>query len=140
MRTLQIVSPILVTVLALGFGSGCSGDHGNLPTLTLDQVARIVQNRSATLVDANGQSTRSEYGVIPGAILLSDYHDYDVASELPTDKNAKLAFYCSSTRCSAAPRAAEKAVEAGYTDVAVVPEGIKGWVDAGHATEPAPTT
>jgi len=106
----------------------------------LDQLARIVQDRSATLVDANGSSTRAEYGVIPGAILLSDYHDYDVASELPADKDGKLVFYCANTRCSAAPRAAEKAVEAGYTDVAVAPQGIRGWVDAGHRTSPAPST
>lgn len=51
-----------------------------------------------TLVfDANHPSTREKYGVIPGAHLLSSYDNYDVARELPTDKNTKLVFYCADT-------------------------------------------
>lgn len=37
---------------------------------------------------------REKYGIIPGARLLSSAGDYDVAKELPPDKNAKLVFYC----------------------------------------------
>jgi hypothetical protein len=49
------------------------------------------------IFDANVQSTREKYGVIPGARLLSSYDDYDVAKELPSAKNARLVFYCANT-------------------------------------------
>jgi hypothetical protein len=44
--------------------------------------------------DANHPSTRERFGVIQGAHLLSSYDNYDVARELPADKNTKLVFYC----------------------------------------------
>jgi rhodanese-related sulfurtransferase len=81
--------------------------------------------------DANGDGVRSSYGVIPGAVLLTSSSSYDVASELPQAKDNPLVFYCSSERCSAAPSAARRARDAGYTHVYVLPEGIKGWVQAG---------
>jgi len=46
------------------------------------------------IFDANHPSTRERFGVIPGAHLLSTYDNYDVAKELPADKNTKLVFYC----------------------------------------------
>lgn len=86
-----------------------------------------------TPVDANGKSTRDSQGVIPGAILLTSSTGYDV-KELPTDKANKLVFYCANENCGASKQAAMKAVEAGYTDVAVLPEGIAGWKKAGQTT------
>jgi hypothetical protein len=47
--------------------------------------------------DANHASTREQFGVIQGAHLLSSYDNYDVAKELPADKNTKLVFYCADT-------------------------------------------
>jgi|SRR5580692_11911962 rhodanese-related sulfurtransferase len=44
--------------------------------------------------DANHPSTRAQFGVIQGAHLLSSYDNYDVAKELPADKNTKIVFYC----------------------------------------------
>jgi rhodanese-related sulfurtransferase len=41
-------------------------------------------------------------------------------------------------QCGASHVAAERAIEAGYSDVAVLPDGIKGWKQAGQATTPAP--
>ncbi len=46
------------------------------------------------IYDANHPSTRERFGVIPGAHLLSSSGNYDVAKELPADKNARLVFYC----------------------------------------------
>jgi hypothetical protein len=49
------------------------------------------------IYDANPADTREAYGVIPGAHLLSSADDYDVGRELPSDKSAKLVFYCANT-------------------------------------------
>lgn len=103
--------------------------------LTIDEVASLQKAKKVTPVDANGEATRQKMGVIPGAVLLTSSSQFDPAKELPADKNAKLVFYCANTRCTAAGAAAVRAIEAGYTDVSVLPDGIKGWKDAGQPTD-----
>jgi len=49
------------------------------------------------IFDANHPSTRERFGIIQGAHMLSSYDTYDVAKELPANKNAKLVFYCADT-------------------------------------------
>jgi rhodanese-related sulfurtransferase len=100
---------------------------------TVAQVATWTKEKKATPVDANGSETRSKQGVIPGAVLLTSSSQYAV-NELPADKNSKLVFYCASEMCGASHAAAKRAMENGYTDVSVLPEGIAGWKKAGQKT------
>lgn len=79
--------------------------------------------------------TRAQEGSIPGAHLLSSYDRFDLAKELPGDKNTPLVFYCASTMCMASHEAAERAIGAGYKDVGVMVDGIKGWKKAGLPVE-----
>ncbi len=58
---------------------------------------RADPNSHVVILDANVEDTRDKYGVIPGARLLTSYN-YDVATELPPTRNAKLVFYCANTR------------------------------------------
>ena len=64
-----------------------------------DQLQSLMNDASShvNIYDANGWGLRSTAGVIPGAHLLSSDDKYDVAKELPADKNAKLVFYCADT-------------------------------------------
>jgi rhodanese-related sulfurtransferase len=101
---------------------------------TVEQVAKYMKDHTATVVDANGAETRQEYGVIPGAVLLSNHRNYAI-SELPASRTNKLVFYCGGTMCRASDKAAAKAVAAGYTDVSVLRDGIKGWKSAGQPTD-----
>jgi hypothetical protein len=55
---------------------------------------RADPNSHVVILDANVEGTRAKYGVIPGARLLTTYDNYDVATELPPARNAKLVFYC----------------------------------------------
>ncbi len=89
--------------------------------------------KKATPIDANGKETRSSQGVIPGAVLLTSSSQYDI-KELPADKDSKLVFYCANQKCGASHQAAKRAMENGYTNVAVLPEGISGWKQAGQPT------
>lgn len=127
-----LAGAVLVTIIAIG----CHGKSANVATLSVAEVAELIKNDGAAVVcDANGPTVRSEYGVIPGAVLLPGHGRSDIAAALPETKDAALVFYCSSSMCSAAPRAANRAVDAGYTDVYVMPEGIKGWVQAGQPVD-----
>jgi rhodanese-related sulfurtransferase len=133
-------------VLSVGLVVGCrsSKDHASttqaaqapaaLKEVGVAEVANYVRDKSATIFDANGDSTRKEYGVVPGAVLLTSSKGYST-DVLPSSKSSKLVFYCGGVMCRASDSAASRASEAGYTDVSVMREGIKGWKNAGQPTE-----
>jgi rhodanese-related sulfurtransferase len=129
--TRSIRAEALVLALACALWLGCRADTTGLGTLTVEEVnARLAAGTDVVLCDANSADTRTKLGVVAGAQLLSSYRDYDVASELPADKARTLVFYCHSAFCSAAADAARRAVAAGHEEVFVMPDGIKGWVEA----------
>ena len=101
--------------------------------LSVTEVAAALRDKRVIAVDANGAETRQQYGVVPGALLLSDHKSYAL-SELPSDKNQPLVFYCGGTKCRASDAAASRAALAGYAKVSVMREGIKGWAGAGQPT------
>jgi len=55
------------------------------------------QRSSLFIYDVNPPSKRQSEGIVPGAKLLSSFDRYDVATELPPAKDAKLVFYCANT-------------------------------------------
>jgi hypothetical protein len=58
-------------------------------------VALMADKNSRVFVyDVDPVSDREKMGVIPGALVLSSWNKFDLATELPKDKNAKLVFYC----------------------------------------------
>ncbi len=128
-----LLSLALATSLAPAVAFACPGEGGKVNTVNAAEAGKLNQSKKATFVDANGKDTREKFGVVPGAILLTSSSEF-AATELPTDKNAKLVFYCANSHCGASHQAAGKAMEHGYTDVAVLPEGIAGWKEAGLPT------
>jgi rhodanese-related sulfurtransferase len=106
-------------------------------SLTITEVASLQKEKKATVLDANFEQFRQENGVIPGALLLTSFNKYDAAKELPAAKDAKLVFYCANTQCQASHAAAQRALQAGYTDVSVLPDGLLGWKKAGQPTATA---
>jgi rhodanese-related sulfurtransferase len=114
-----------------------AADAKPVAVVSVNDVQSYIQNKSATVFDANDPDTRKEYGVLPGAVLLASHKDYPL-SVLPATKTDKLVFYCGGTQCRASDAAATRAASAGYTDVAVMRAGIRGWKDAGQATSAAP--
>jgi rhodanese-related sulfurtransferase len=106
-------------------------------SLTITEVASLQKQKKATVLDANFEQFRKDNGVIPGALLLTSFNKYDAAKELPAAKDAKLVFYCANTQCQASHAAAQRALQAGYTDVSVLPDGLLGWKKAGQPTATA---
>ena len=131
----------LLMLSAVAVWVGCRADTTGLSTLTVEQLYALHGSGADLVVcDANTEETRSRDGVIPGAVLLSNYRDYDASAELPAEADHTLVFYCHSERCGAAADAARKAIAAGHRDVWVMAPGIKGWADAGHPVERPPAT
>jgi len=119
-----------------GEATPSAAEEKQVAEVTVGDVERFVKEKSATILDANDGDTRKEYGVVPGAVLLSG-KEYPL-SALPTSKTDKLVFYCGGVQCRASDKAAIRAATAGYTNVSVMRAGIRGWKDAGQTTNPAP--
>lgn len=69
-------------------------------------------------------------------------HDRDTfVSDVKTlvgSKDAKVVVYCANRECQASPKAADKLVTAGFTNVYDFEDGMAGWRLAGYEiTEPA---
>lgn len=96
--------------------------------VSVANVQEMVNAKPAKVVvlDANNDEARAAAGIVPGAIKLSSYNQYNLA-ELPTDKNTTLVFYCYNSYCQASHMAAARAMQAGYRDVRVMKAGIVGW-------------
>ena len=131
MRTL-LLSVLLVAGCSKTEPTTTTTEKNPVPTITIDELDAKLAVYQA--VDANGDTTRKKLGVIPGAILLTDYDTYS-SSELPADKSKTLVFYCANTHCGASHDAAKRARVAGYANVKVLPDGIAGWVKAGKKVQ-----
>ncbi|MBI3564422.1 MAG: rhodanese-like domain-containing protein [Elusimicrobia bacterium] len=100
-----------------------------------DLAAAMKSEKPPVVLDANNADTRAKYGVVPGAVLLSNYKKFDLAKTLPADKSQGLVFYCANPKCMASHEAAKRAAKAGYKDVSVMSDGIMGWVESGHPVD-----
>lgn len=132
MKRASVLFGVLSSILV---AAGCSEESAPIPEVSVERASAMFEAGEAVAVDANGASTRAEHGVVPGARLLTSSGSYDPAAELPADHATALVFYCGNTDCRASDGAAERAREAGYTNVNVMRAGIAGWVEAGHRVD-----
>jgi rhodanese-related sulfurtransferase len=100
-----------------------------IKVLKTDEVASLLAQpgRTAVVIDARPASRFAE-GHIPGAVSIPwPEVEKQGAALLPGDKGTPLIFYCGGVTCVLSPRSAALARGAGYTDVAVYPDGEPGW-------------
>jgi rhodanese-related sulfurtransferase len=129
----QAISYVVATLFAVTLSAQAASQF---KLIHPQDLAQLIQTGHPYIVDANTAQTRSDYGVVPGAHLLTSSASYDISKELPPNKNATLVFYCANTKCGASHSAAERAITAGYSDVSVMSDGIMGWKSAGNPTSP----
>lgn len=146
MRTNPVWAMTMVSAFALALGgtsavTACPGATGesasSIHRVDIQQLDGLLRDAKVSVFDANTDSTRTKFGIIPGAVLLTSVADYSL-DQLPQDKERPLVFYCANTRCGASETAAQRAVSAGYAYVAVLPDGIMGWKQAGKPTASVP--
>jgi len=133
-----LAAAVAILVAPPAFASDLSSllanhEKDNFKLIHVSDLERLMAAKDAQVYvyDADPPDYRHREGVIPGAKLLPSSDRYDVATELPADKSAKLVFYCYNLRCMASHAAARRAAKAGYTDVSVMVDGIDGWKKAG---------
>jgi rhodanese-related sulfurtransferase len=124
---------LLALFAALILAAPAMAGDAKMAETPMDTVEAKLASGDCYVFDANSSYTREKEGTIEGAVLLTGSSDYDL-SVLPKAKDANLVFFCGSTRCTASDKAAVRAAEAGYSNVSVMREGIKGWKAAGKKT------
>ncbi len=92
---LGVSSPARALSLSSILGGG-QPEADNIKKIHVAELVALMHDPKAHvhLYDANLHDVRAQYGIIPGARLLSSAGNYAVAQELPPDKHAKLVFYC----------------------------------------------
>jgi len=128
MHIIKKISIVMLTLLIASCSCFEPTPESGVKFSTVDDVAKVVTNLSTSTVvlDVNPESVRNAKGVIPNAIKLSSYDKYAL-SELPTDKNTGLIFYCYNESCGASTEAANRAIKNGWPNVSVMRAGIVGW-------------
>jgi len=106
---------------------------GEYPDISVAELKSAIAEKKVTVIDVNG-SDSYEKGHVPTAIDFSSSKD-ELASKLPSDKNALVVAYCGGPSCGAYVKAANAAKELGYTNVKHLSAGISGWMQAGEKTE-----
>jgi rhodanese-related sulfurtransferase len=119
--------------LALTATSAQAEATAEAPEVSLEELKKMVQSKSATIIDANGEDMYKD-GHIPGAVSFAK-NENNFASILPKDKNAPIVAYCGGPLCTAWKQAAKEAQKLGYTNIKHFKGGIKGWKQAGEPTE-----
>jgi rhodanese-related sulfurtransferase len=103
--------------------------------ISLADLKTAIAAGKVSVIDVNGSASYAA-GHIPGAIDYTVTKD-KFASVLPADKAALVVAYCGSPKCGAYKKAANAAVQLGYTNVKHFSGGISGWKSAGEPTEAA---
>ena len=105
-------------------GQKASHDEAFKRISAVDLNNKLLAKEALFVFDDNG-ADRYAKGHIPTAKHLPA--DAVTAEALPADKAAMLVFYCGTDKCTACHHAADAAIALGYTNVWIMPEGIKGW-------------
>jgi rhodanese-related sulfurtransferase len=129
-KILNLLLSVGIVLSLLACASGRAKDEA----VTSVQGYVNAKASGVVILDVNDTETRANKGVVPGAVMLTAYDSY-AFSELPVDKKTTLIFYCYNTLCPASGLAADRAIDAGYTDVRVMKAGIVGWKDAAEKAQ-----
>ena len=122
---LYIVAAILILI---PLSSSAQETYGLINTENLKEL--IDSKAEITVVDARNPEEFQEVH-IKGAISVPAKKWDKFAFRLPTDKSAKIIFYCNGIKCGKSKKAAIKAMANGYDNVFVYAEGMPVWEEKG---------
>jgi hypothetical protein len=83
----------LLLALPLVLAFACE-KKGGVRDVDAEEVSTWIKANSAVVLDANTGNYRAQNGVLPGAVLLDNYLDWDPPTVLGADKGRQIVFYC----------------------------------------------
>ncbi len=100
---------------------------GNYPSVSTEQVAQLISGNKAIIVDSRPKQAKYDQGHIPTAVNIPLTQFDELKGKLPRDTKTPVVFYCGGADCPLSHKSAKKALEMGYTDVAVFTLGYPEW-------------
>lgn len=113
-----------------------------IENLSVDQVKQEMESGNALIVDIRDGGERAENGAIPGSKHVSrGMLEFNADPSLPYyqdffQPDQRIILHCAAGGRSAL--AAKTLKEMGYTNVAHLETGFRGWVEAGAPVEQTP--
>jgi len=131
-KTMKRKAVLLTLILGATFIISAIIHSANSYTLidTMGLKKMFDANEVVTVVDARNPEEYQEVH-IKGAINIPQKKFSDYAHLLPADKAAKIVFYCNGVKCGKSKKAANKALEMGYSNILVYAEGMPVWEEKG---------
>lgn len=123
----------LALLATLALTAPAFADATLAPEISLEDLKKAVESKSAIIIDANGEDMYKS-GHIPGAIHFAKVEG-KLESVLPQDKSKMVIAYCGGPMCTAWQEAAKEAKAKSYTNLRHFKGGIKGWKDAKQPVE-----
>lgn len=118
----KLLAVFCMTVLAVFVAQAKESKFGDI---NHDDLKKAMADGKVTLIDVNGSASYKE-GHIPGAIDFQS-QKAELAKLLPKEKDALVVAYCGNEHCAAYAKAAQAAVDLGYTNVKHYSGGLAGW-------------
>ena len=106
-------------------------------TITREALKKKVDDGSDfVLIDVLGEFSYAQRH-LPRAISIGALQEdfIEQVEKQVSDKDTEIIVYCSSFTCPISPMAADKLVDAGYTNVVDFEGGLADWEDAGYPFE-----
>ena len=127
-----ILLAILLLPATLLADEATSAKNGTSYTLiNTEELKKLLDDGTAlTVIDARNPEEYQEVH-IKGAISIPEKQLSEHLAQLPSDKSAKIVFYCNGVKCGKSKKAAQKALELGYNNILVYSEGMPVWEEKG---------
>lgn len=117
---------------ALHAHNGSADNHYH--SITTEELRDLIYSgQDFTLVDA--RTKEYDDGTrLPNAIHVPhNLSQVEIQAALP-EKDETIVVYCTSKKCPASRKLADKLVGWGYTEIWKYDDGLEGWIDAGGKT------
>ena len=90
-------------------------------------IEKVMNTPELVLIDSRITADRKE-GYIEGSICLPDIDTTcDSLEIIAPDRNTPVMFYCNGIKCGRSAKAAQIAIDCGYTDVYLFRKGMEEW-------------
>ena len=141
LRTLLLTFPMTVTGLPAAFANDNAGNdsaiNGKIVSPeTIDGVVnvdadglieKLIEIKALVLIDSRIRADRKE-GYIEGSLSLPDIETTcDTLEVIVKDGSTPALFYCNGVKCGRSARAAQIALDCGYTEIYWYRNGMEEW-------------
>ena len=130
MGKLNLSILLVIGVLILCWTNASAESLGNRLINTEDLKKDLDMGVEMTVVDARNPEEFQEVH-IKGAISVPVKQWENYVSRLPSDRTARIVFYCNGVKCGKSKKAAYKAIAMGYENVLIYAEGMPVWEEKG---------